>query len=55
MGKMTIILSDEVEEQLRKYIAKKYPTETYGKISKIIEDALKQFLKEDTVESDVMS
>lgn len=45
MGKMTILLSDKVEEQLRIYIAKKYPTETYGKISQIIEDALKLFLK----------
>ncbi len=47
MGKITILLSDEVEEQLRRYIAKKYPTETYGKISEIIEVSIKHFLKEE--------
>ena len=31
---------------MRKYVARKYPTETYGKISFVIEQALKKYLEE---------
>ncbi len=46
MGKLTIMLSKETEENLRKYVAQKYPTETYGKMSFVIEQALKKYLEE---------
>jgi hypothetical protein len=45
MGKITIMLTPETEKSLRTYIAKKYPTEIYGKISEIIETALKEYLQ----------
>jgi hypothetical protein len=45
---MTIMLSKEVEEDLRKYVARKYPTEIYGKISFVIEQALKEYLAKKT-------
>jgi len=47
MGKLTIIISDEVEERLRVYIAKQYPTEIYGKLSEVVELALKEFLEKE--------
>jgi hypothetical protein len=45
MGKMVIIIDDKLEDQLRRYISQKYPTETYGKIRQVVEEALKQYLK----------
>jgi hypothetical protein len=45
MGKLVIIINDELEERLRRYIARKYPTETYGKIKQVIEEALTEYLQ----------
>jgi len=45
MGKLTIILTPETEKEMRNYIARKYPTEIYGKISEVIETALKGYLQ----------
>jgi hypothetical protein len=39
------MLSDETENSIRDYIAKKYPRESFGKISEIIETAIKEYLK----------
>jgi hypothetical protein len=41
---LTIILTKETEKRLREHIAKKYPTEVYGKISQVIEEAVKEYL-----------
>jgi hypothetical protein len=48
MPKLTIILTEETNRNLREYVAKKYPLESYGKISQVIEEALKQHLKAKT-------
>jgi len=45
MGKIVVIIDDKLEERLRRYIASKYPTETYGKIKQIIEQALTEYLQ----------
>jgi 5-methylcytosine-specific restriction endonuclease McrA len=45
MPKLTIILTSETNRKLREYVAKKYPLESYGKISQVIEEALKQYIK----------
>lgn len=45
MGKLTIMLTPETETELRNHIARKYPTEIYGKISEVIETALKEYLQ----------
>jgi hypothetical protein len=45
MPKLTIMLSDKTNRQLREYVAKEYPMEPYGKISQVIEDSLKVYLK----------
>jgi hypothetical protein len=45
MGKLVVIIDDKLEERLRRYIASKYPTETYGKIKQIIEQALTEYLQ----------
>jgi hypothetical protein len=45
MGRINIILTDETENKVRDYIAKKYPRQTFGKISEVTENALKEFLQ----------
>lgn len=44
MGRLTIILEDDLEKRLREYIARNYAEETYGKISQIINESLRRFL-----------
>lgn len=44
MGKMTFTIDKQVEEDLRNYVAKTYPLESYGKLSKITNEALKMWL-----------
>ena len=45
MPKLTILISEETNNNLRDYVAKKYPREPYGKLSEITEEAIKEFLK----------
>ena len=33
MGKITVVISDKVNNEFRKFIAKEYPTDTFGKLS----------------------
>lgn len=40
MGIITISLSDKVEKQLREYVTSKYPEEPFGKLSKVVEEAI---------------
>ena len=44
MAKITINLTDETESKLRKYVTTKYPEKPYGKLSLIVEEALKEWL-----------
>jgi len=46
LGKITVIIPDELEKNLRKYIAEKYPQKTYGKLSEIVTKALHSFMLE---------
>jgi len=46
MGKITVIIPDQLEENLRKYVAEHYPQETYGKLSKIVTEALHSWMLE---------
>jgi hypothetical protein len=50
MGKLTLNLSDKLEETLRTYISKKYPQQTFGKISEITEKALAEYLENHPIE-----
>jgi hypothetical protein len=43
MGKITVKLTDETESKLRKYVTSKYPEKPYGKLSFIVEEALKKW------------
>ena len=43
MGKITIKLTDETESKLRKYVTAHYPEKPYGKLSLIVEKALKEW------------
>jgi hypothetical protein len=52
MGKLTVVINDEVERKLRIYIAKKYPTEIYGKLSEVIELALREFLRKENLDEE---
>lgn len=47
---MTITLTDPTEKTLREYIAKKYPTEIYGKIGEVFDDAVKEYLQNHPIE-----
>lgn len=40
MGKITVMIPDELEKNLREYIAKEFPQETYGKLSELVTKAL---------------
>ena len=50
MGKLTVMLSEKMENDLRRYVAKRYPTETYGKISYVIEQALIKYIQDNPAE-----
>lgn len=45
MGKLTITLDDEVEKQLRNFVTSKYPEKPFGKLSEIVNRALKEFME----------
>ena len=45
MGKITISLPDDLEKQLREYVTRNYPVKPFGKLSKVVEEALKEWLK----------
>lgn len=44
MGKITITLEDETEKQLRSYVTSHYPEKPFGKLSEIVDKAVKEFL-----------
>lgn len=50
MGRINILISDETENKIRDYIAKKYPRQTFGKISEISETAIIEYLKNHPIE-----
>lgn len=45
MGKITISLSDDVEKRLREHVTKTYPEKPFGKLSKVVEKAVSEWLK----------
>jgi hypothetical protein len=45
MGRIHVTLEDKTEEKLRLFIVKKYPLETHGKISYVVEEAIKEYIK----------
>ena len=49
MGRVAILLEDEIEQKMRKYIAKKWPLETYGKLSHVVNEALKEYFEEKNI------
>jgi hypothetical protein len=46
VGKLSVEISDEVEEKVRRYIAENFWRNPKGKLSEIVEQALKKWLKE---------
>jgi Arc/MetJ-type ribon-helix-helix transcriptional regulator len=45
MGKISVEISDELENKIRKYIAEHYWKNPFGKLSKIVEEALKLWIE----------
>jgi hypothetical protein len=45
VGKLSIEISNEVEEKIRRYIAENFWRNPKGKLSEIVEQALKDWLK----------
>jgi Arc/MetJ-type ribon-helix-helix transcriptional regulator len=46
MGKITVTLSDDTERQLRRYVTQTYAEKPFGKISEIVEEAVRSFLSD---------
>lgn len=44
LGKSTFVLKPKVEKALRKYVSETYPLEPYGKLSKVVNDAIEYYL-----------
>jgi len=44
MGKLTVEISDEIEKRLRRYIADHFWENPKGKLSQIVEEALREWL-----------
>jgi Arc/MetJ-type ribon-helix-helix transcriptional regulator len=45
MGKISVEISDELENKIRKYIAERYWKNPFGKLSEIVEEALKIWIE----------
>ena len=45
MPKLTVMITKEIDDNLRDYIARKYPRESYGKLSEITINALKEYIE----------
>ena len=44
MGKITVTLDDKIEKDLRIYVSKNYPEKPFGKLSEIVNQAVKEYL-----------
>jgi len=44
VGKITISLSDDTEQRLRKYVTDRYPIKPFGMLSKVTEQAILELL-----------
>lgn len=42
--KLTVSLNPQTEQALRTYVSKTYPTETFGKLSEIVDKAVIEYL-----------
>jgi Arc/MetJ-type ribon-helix-helix transcriptional regulator len=51
MGKISVEVSDEVEKKIRKYIADHYWQNPFGKLSEIVEEALKMWIEKNVGEA----
>jgi hypothetical protein len=45
MGKITIIIPDELEEKVRKLLTTKYDGKIHGKLTELVITALEDYLK----------
>ena len=45
MGKITIIIPDELEERIRKLLIAKYDGRMHGKLTALVTTALEEYLK----------
>ena len=45
MGRITFSISDVIEKRLREYVTKHYPEKPYGKLSRVVEEALKEYFE----------
>ena len=44
MPKLTLILDEDLNKRVRKYLYETYPSSQYGKLKNVIEEALKEYL-----------
>jgi hypothetical protein len=48
MGKITIIIPDELEEKIRKTLVSKYDGKLHGKLTELVTAALQDYLARET-------
>jgi len=51
MGKLTVIIDDELERRLRRYVTRMYPVKPFGKLSLIVSQAIEEYLNKQKKES----
>ena len=45
MGKITLILQDDVERALREHVIQNYPEQPFGKLSFVVNESIKIYLE----------
>jgi metal-responsive CopG/Arc/MetJ family transcriptional regulator len=45
MPKITLMIPDDLNDELREYVTKKFPKEPYGKLSEVTQKALREYIK----------
>jgi hypothetical protein len=44
MPKLTIILDEDLNKRVRRYLSDTYPSSQYGKLKSVMEEALREYL-----------
>ena len=45
MGKITLILQDDIERALREYVIRNFPEQPFGKLSFVVNESIKNYLE----------
>jgi hypothetical protein len=51
MGKITVIIPDDLEQRVRKLLVAKYDGNMHGKLTDLVKEALEEYLKREAKKS----